>query len=123
MPARNGKDTAKTSKYALTFVWTSQPETRKYPAKRYIVSSLNNLELSPPIRYERYYINDSLRVQKKDKDYQKEILDDNNDIIEKADISEKEFLSLKEQARSKIIRDSYLYLKDDNLFFYYTFCK
>lgn len=80
--------------------------------KRYIVSSLNNLELSPPIRYERYYINDSLRVQKKDKDYQKEILDDNNDIIEKADISEKEFLSLKEQARSKIIRDSYLYLDD-----------
>ena len=83
--------------------------------KRYIVSSLNNLELSPPIRYERYYINDSLRVQKKDKDYQKEILDDNNDIIEKADISEKEFLSLKEQARSKIIRDSYLYLKDDRV--------
>ena len=83
--------------------------------KRYIVSSLNNLELSPPIRYERYYINDSLRVQKKDKDYQKEILDDNNDIIEKADISEKEFLSLKEQARSKIIRDSSLYLKDDRV--------
>ena len=28
--------------------------------KRYVISSLDNLNLSPPIRYERYYINDNL---------------------------------------------------------------
>lgn len=33
--------------------------------KRYIITTLDNLELSSPIRYERYYINDNLRIQKK----------------------------------------------------------
>ena len=78
--------------------------------KRYIISSLDNLNLSSPIRYERYYINDNLRVQKKGNTFQKEIL-----IIEKENISESEFLSLKENAYAKIIRDSYLYLDDKRI--------
>ncbi len=83
--------------------------------KRYIISSLDNLNLSPPIRYERYYINDNLRVQKKGNTFQKEILNINNTIIEKENISESEFLSLKENAYAKIIRDSYLYLDDKRI--------
>ncbi len=55
--------------------------------RRFIIESLNNLNLSNPIRYERYYINDRLRVQRKDSKYQKEILDDDNNIIEKVAIS------------------------------------
>ena len=78
--------------------------------RRFIISSLGNLNLSRPIRYERYYINNNLRIQIKNNQYQKEILDDSNNIIEKYNISENEFLRLKEQARSEIIRDSYLYL-------------
>ena len=42
--------------------------------KRFIIASLNNLNLSKPMRYERYYINENLRVQRKDNKYQKEIL-------------------------------------------------
>ena len=83
--------------------------------KRYIISSLDNLNLSPPIRYERYYIKDNLRVQKKGNTFQKEILNINNTIIEKENISESEFLSLKENAYAKIIRDSYLYLDDKRI--------
>ena len=78
--------------------------------KRFIIDSLNNLNVSNPIRYERYYINDKLRVQRKDKKYQKEILDDDNNLLEKIDISEVEFLNLKKDAYSEIIRDSYLLL-------------
>lgn len=80
--------------------------------KRYIIKSLDNLNLSMPIRYERYYINDTLRIQKKSNTYEKEILNENNTVIKKEYISESEFLSLKENACSKIIRDSYLYLDD-----------
>lgn len=80
--------------------------------KRYIINSLRNLNLSMPIRYERYYINDSLRVQRKDNYYQKEILDSNNNVIEKTYISKLEFLDLKKCAYSEIIRDSYLFLED-----------
>ena len=83
--------------------------------KRYIVYSLKDLNLSNPIRYERYYINDRLRVQKKDNKYQKEILDDNNNVIEKIDIYQSEFLKLKESSYSEIIRDSYLFLEDNRI--------
>lgn len=83
--------------------------------RRFIINSLNNLNLSEPIRYERYYINDKLRIQKKDNKYQKEILDDYNNIIEKVDISETEFLDLKENSNSEIIRDSYLFLEDNRI--------
>ena len=83
--------------------------------KRFIIDSLDDLKLSNPIRYERYYINDRLRVQRKDNKYQKEILDDDNNIIEKIDISKVEFLNLKESAYSEIIRDSYLLLDDNRI--------
>lgn len=33
--------------------------------RRFIVESLDNISLSSPIRYERYYINEKLRIQKK----------------------------------------------------------
>lgn len=80
--------------------------------KRFITSSLDNLNLSMPIRYERNYISDTLRIQKKGNTYEKEILNENNTVTRKENISESEFLSLKENAYSKIIRDSYLYLDD-----------
>ena len=55
--------------------------------KRYIIQSLDNLNLSKPIRYERYYINDHLRIQKREDAYQKEILDDNNvQLFHSADV-------------------------------------
>lgn len=47
--------------------------------RRFIISSLNGLDLSEPIRYERYYINDKLRIQRKNNEYQKEILDAENE--------------------------------------------
>lgn len=83
--------------------------------KRFIVHSLDNLKLSKPIRYERYYITDSLRVQKKNNKYQKEILDENNNVIERKDISKLEFLQLKKNSYSEIIRDSYLLEKDSRV--------
>ena len=83
--------------------------------KRYIVNSLDNLNLSKPIRYERYYINDKLRVQRKDNKYQKEILDNYNNVIEKINISKGKFLELKERSYSEIIRDSYLFLEDSRI--------
>lgn len=83
--------------------------------RRFIVKSLDNIPLSKPIRYERLYINDKLRIQMKDNYYEKEILDENNVLIEKNIITEEEFLKLKLNAYSKIIRDSYLYLKDHNI--------
>ena len=60
--------------------------------RRYIVNSINNLNLSNPIRYERFYINDNLRVQKRDSKLEKEILDDNNKVIEKLEIEEELFI-------------------------------
>lgn len=80
--------------------------------KRFIINSLDNINVSESIRYERYYINDRLRVQKKGKKYQKELLDSNNNLLEKIDISEMEFLTLRKSAYSEIIRDSYLLLDD-----------
>lgn len=83
--------------------------------RRFIIDSLDNLSLNNPIRYERYYINGKLRVQKKDNIYQKEILDDDNNIIEKFVISKIEFLKLKERAYSEVIRDSYLLLENSKI--------
>lgn len=80
--------------------------------KRYIINSLDKLNLSEPIRYERYYIDEKLRIQNKKGEFQKEILDDENNIIEKIKISKDEFYRLKEAAYSEIIRDSYLFLDD-----------
>ncbi len=83
--------------------------------KRYIVKNLEKLALSDPIRYERYYINDTLRIQKKENKLEKEILNEKNEIIEKSRISNQEFEELKGQAFKKIIRESYLYLKDERV--------
>ena len=80
--------------------------------KRYIIKSLDSLPLNQAIHYERYYINDNLRIQKKKDKYEKEILDKNNVLISKIIIDEKEFNELKKQAYKEIIRDSYLYLND-----------
>lgn len=83
--------------------------------RRFIIRSIDNIPLSNPIRYERYYINDTLRIQKKDSCFEKEILDKKNVLVKKENISEEEFNKLKDSAYSKIIRDSYLYLKDDKI--------
>lgn len=83
--------------------------------RRYIVSNIDNLLLSKPLRYERYYINDNLRIQKKNEIMEKEILDDNNVLVEKVVILEDEFLKLKNDAYARIIRDSYLYLDDERV--------
>ncbi len=83
--------------------------------RRFIINSLDNLNISKPIRYERYYINDNLRIQRKDKIYQIEILDNSNNIVKKEEISQYNFLKLKENSRSAIIRDSYLFLNNSNI--------
>lgn len=83
--------------------------------RRFIVKSLDNIPLSNPIRYERYYINDKLRIQKKGNQYEKEVLNDENILVQKDIITEEEFYELKEISYSKIIRDSYLYLNDNRV--------
>ena len=83
--------------------------------RRFIINSLDNINLSSQIRYERYYINDELRIQKKDNKYEKETINNNNNIIKKEEISKKEFNELKVKAYSKIIRNSYLYLGDNRV--------
>ncbi len=83
--------------------------------KRYIVNNLDSLNLSSPLRYERYYINNNLRIQKKNEVLEKEELDDNNEVILKVKISLEEFNSLKDKSHKKIIRDSYLYLDDERI--------
>lgn len=83
--------------------------------RRFIIKSLDGLNLSDAVRYERYYINDNLRVQRKGDKLEKEILNEKNDITEKIIITEKEFENLKKSAYSEIIRDSYLYLKDNKI--------
>lgn len=83
--------------------------------RRFIIQSLDNVNINSPIRYERYYINDNLRIQSKNNMLEKEILNKDNIIISKINITEKEFNKLKKEAYSKIIRDSYLYLDDDRI--------
>ena len=58
--------------------------------RRFIVRSLDSLSISEPIRYERYYINDNLRIQKKNALYEKEVLNEDNIVTEKIEISETE---------------------------------
>lgn len=83
--------------------------------RRFVVKSLDNIPLSNPIRYERYYINDKLRIQKKGNQYEKEVLNDENILVQKDIITEEEFYGLKKISYSKIIRDSYLYLNDNRV--------
>ena len=56
--------------------------------RRFLVKSLDNISLSNPMRYERYYINDKLRIQRKDNYYEKEILNEQNVLLEKSVITE-----------------------------------
>lgn len=83
--------------------------------KRYIIKNIENLELSIPLRYERYYINDYLRIQKKGNKLESETLNEKNIVIKKEEISLKEFNELKKTAYKKIVRDSYLYEKDNRI--------
>jgi len=89
-------------------------EMKKRLTKRYLINTLEGLPLSKPIRYERYYINDNIRVQKKNDFYEKEILD-KNIVIKKEQIEKETFEKLKQEASKEIIRDSYLYLLDDRV--------
>lgn len=83
--------------------------------KRYIISSLNNINVNTPIRYERYYITNNLRIQNKNGILEKELLNDENVLINKIIIDLNEFNMFKEQSYSKIIRESYLYLDDNRV--------
>ena len=87
---------------------------KKRLTRRFIINNIEKLELSNPIRYERYYINESIRIQRKNDIYEKETLS-NNIVIKKEKIDINEFNNLKKQAIYKIIRDIYLYLKDDRV--------
>lgn len=84
-------------------------------SRRFIVENLSGLHISLPIRYERYYITNYVRVQKKSNQYEKEVLDKNNCIIEKRSIEKSEFEQLKKKSLKTIIRDSYLYLDDTRI--------
>lgn len=83
--------------------------------RRFIIDDIDNINISRPIKYERYYINDNLRVQRKGNIFEKEILNDENNILERRKILKDEFDRLKENAYSEIVRDSYLYLDDDRI--------
>lgn len=83
--------------------------------RRFIVKDITQLPLSTPIRYERYYIHDRLRIQKKGNIKEKEILNEENVIIKKETITDEEFQTLQASAYAKIIRDSYLLLTDENI--------
>lgn len=83
--------------------------------RRFIIMQLNNIVVNSPIRYERYYINDNLRIQRKGDFFEKEILNGENEITEKIVILENEFNELKKDSYSEIIRDSYLYLNDERV--------
>ena len=83
--------------------------------RRFIVKSLNHLSLSDSIRYETYYINDELRVQKNVNNYENEVLNEDKIVVKKIPITKKEFDELKKNAYSKLIRDSYQYLEDDRV--------
>lgn len=61
--------------------------------RRFIIQSLDGVNINNPIRYERYYINDNLRIQSKRNVFEKEILDKDNVIIEKKIFPKKNLMS------------------------------
>jgi len=83
--------------------------------RRFLVKTLDGLKLSDPWVYERFYINDNTRIQNKNGQFEKEVLNNKGETIEKSIINKDEFLSLAEQAEKKIARKSYLYLGDDRI--------
>ena len=82
--------------------------------RRFFVKSLKGLELSSPIIYERYYISDHVRIQKRDDVFEKEIISENG-LTTKTKISQSDFDKLKELSGNCIVRESYLYLRDDRV--------
>lgn len=58
--------------------------------RRFMIRNLNNIDVNKPIRYERYYVNDNLRIQNKDGTYEKKLNNDNV-IIDKIKITKIEF--------------------------------
>lgn len=56
-----------------------------------------------------------MRIQNKDGIFEKEILDDNNVIINKSYITANEFNELKDKSYAEIIRESYIYLNDNRV--------
>lgn len=83
--------------------------------RRFLVKTLDGLKLSDPWVYERFYINDNTRIQNKNGQFEKEVLNNKGEIIEKSIINKDKFLSLAEQAEKKIARKSYLYLDDNRI--------
>lgn len=84
-------------------------------SKRFLLLDSCPKKLSEPRRYERYYLNNQTRVQKKGQKYEKEELSINNIVLTKIEISEEEFLNLIKNCSKKIIRDSYLLLDCPNI--------
>lgn len=80
--------------------------------RRFLISSMEGLNLSDPICYERYYIDQYIRIQKKGEIFEKEILKENLRIEQKEKISKEEFEVLKKKSSKSIVRDSYLWLED-----------
>ena len=83
--------------------------------RSFLIKTLDGLKVSDPWLYERFYINDNIRIQNKNGRFEKEVLNDKGEIIEKNTIGEEEFLSLAKQAEKKIARKSYLYLGDTRI--------
>ena len=83
--------------------------------RRFLISSIKDLKLSKPLHYERYYIDEYTRIQKKGDKFEKEILKENLVIEQKEEITEEEFESLKKKSSRAIIRESYLWLEDSRI--------
>lgn len=84
-------------------------------SRRFLLLKKCPKPLSIARRYERYYISDKVRVQRKDTTFEKEELSPTNMILSKNKITENEFLLLIRECQRKIIRDSYLVVGNPNI--------
>lgn len=69
--------------------------------KRYIIKNLTEISVSNPIKYERYYINDKLRIQSKNGIYEKEVAEVKCEL-EKIIFSD-DFTRLTDEYKTKIL--------------------
>ena len=83
--------------------------------RRFVVESTEGLNLSSPLPYERYYIKDKTRIQNRGGQYEKEVLDENGEIIVKSVLSKEEYENLKKQSDKVVARKSYLFLDDNRV--------
>lgn len=90
--------------------------------RKFLVKELPNLNNIEPIRYERYFLDDSedkqVRIQKKSNKFELETKTKINDTEyekTKKDITENEFLELSQNCNKSIIRDSYLISDKPNI--------